>query len=80
MQPSETILAYLAEDHPRNTSVKLFENWSIGLEKISFKGFSIFRSGSHLGIILPISVGSQVGIIPVKSESNWPNSLGGDSI
>ena len=28
MQPSGTILAYLVEGHPRNISVKLFENWS----------------------------------------------------
>ena len=31
MQPSTTILAYLVEGHLRNISVKLFENWSIGL-------------------------------------------------
>ena len=31
MQPSTTILAYLVEGHPRNISVKFFENWSIGL-------------------------------------------------
>ena len=31
MQPSRTILAYLVESHPRNISVKLFENWSVGL-------------------------------------------------
>ena len=32
MLPSGTILAYLVkEGHPRNFSVKLFENWSIGL-------------------------------------------------
>ena len=26
-----TCLAYLVEGHPRNISVKVFENWSIGL-------------------------------------------------
>ena len=31
MQPSITILAYLVEGHKRNISMKLFENWSIGL-------------------------------------------------
>ena len=31
MQPSTIILAYLVEGHPRNISVKLFENWYIGL-------------------------------------------------
>ena len=31
VQPSTTILAYLVEGHPRDISVKLFENWSIGL-------------------------------------------------
>ena len=31
MQPSGTMLAYLVLGHPRNISVKLFENWSIGL-------------------------------------------------
>ena len=31
MQLSGTILAYLVEGHPINISVKLFENWSIGL-------------------------------------------------
>ena len=31
VQPSGTILAYLVKGHSRNISVKLFENWSIGL-------------------------------------------------
>ena len=31
VRPSGTILAYLVEGHPRNISVKLSENWSIGL-------------------------------------------------
>ena len=31
VQQSETIIAYLVEGHPRNISVKLFENWSNGL-------------------------------------------------
>ena len=31
MQPSETILAYLVKGHPKNISMKLFLNWSIGL-------------------------------------------------
>ena len=30
VQPSITILAYLVESHPRNISMKLFENWFIG--------------------------------------------------
>ena len=29
VQLSVTILAYLVEGHPKNTSIKLFENWSI---------------------------------------------------
>ena len=48
------------------------------------KVFSIFSSGSHLvyqsGTILSILVGSQLSIIPLKSESNWPKGLGEDSI
>ena len=40
------ILAILVEGHPRNISVKLFLNRSIGLE-MSYKGFSIFSSGGH---------------------------------
>ena len=31
MQPSTIILAHLVEGPPRNISMKLFENWSIGL-------------------------------------------------
>ena len=31
VQPSTTTLAYLLEGHPRNISMKLLENWSIGL-------------------------------------------------
>ena len=31
VEPSTTILAYLVESHPRNISMKLFENWSTGL-------------------------------------------------
>ena len=31
-------------------------------------------------MILPILVGSQLGIIPVKSELKWFKGLGGDSI
>ena len=31
MQPGEIILSHLVEDHPENVSVKIFENWSIGL-------------------------------------------------
>ena len=31
VQPSITILAYLVEGEPRNISVKLLENWSLGL-------------------------------------------------
>ena len=47
VQPSRTILAYLVEGHPRNISVKLFENWSTGLG-VDIKDFSILDSGSHL--------------------------------
>ena len=42
MQPTETILAYLVEGHPRNTSVKLFENWSIGLGVDIFQMFFLY--------------------------------------
>ena len=31
VQPNFRILAYLVEGHPRNNSMKLFENWSTGL-------------------------------------------------
>ena len=75
MQPSGTILAYVVEGHHRNISVKLFENWFIGLRD--------FSSGSHLVYrkrkILSILVGSQLGSIPVKSESNCPKSVGGET-
>ena len=44
----------------------------------------MFSSGSHLvyrsGTILLILVGSQLGIIPVKSETDWQKGLRGDSI
>ena len=53
MQPSRTILACLVEGHPRNISVKLFEQPSCLLEKNNFM----------------FLVGSQLGIIPVKYES-----------
>ena len=60
-------------------SVKLFENWPNGIGVNIIQRFSIFSSGSHLvyrsGKILSILVGSQLGIIPVKSESNWPKGL-----
>ena len=49
-----------------------------------FKGvISIFSSGSHLvyrsGTTLATLVGSQLGIIPVKSESKWTKGSGGVS-
>ena len=55
VQPSGTILEYLVEGHPRNISVKLFENWSIGLG-VGIKRFfyvylwqpSFYRSGMIL--------------------------------
>ena len=85
MQPSRGILAYLVEGHPRNISVKLFENcFFLALEEISFKCFSILSSGSHLvyrsGTNLSNLVGSHLGNIPVKSESKWSAGFRGDSI
>ena len=51
---------------------------------MSFKGFSIFSSDSHLVLRsqmnLATLVESQLGIIPVKSESKWPKGLEGVSI
>ena len=48
------------------------------------KIFSIISSDGHLvygsGKILATLVGSQLGIIPVKSESHWLKGLGGDRI
>ena len=51
-----------------------------------FKDFSIFSSGGHLVYrsgtilrILRILVGSQLGNIPKKFESHWPNGSGGVS-
>ena len=45
-----------------------------------FKDFSIFSSSGHLvyrsGTILAVLVGSHLGIIPMKFESNWPNGSG----
>ena len=79
MQPGGTILAYLVEGHPQKISVKLFENWPAGLGIDIILRFFIFSSGCHLvygsGTILPILLGSQLGIIPVKS--NWPRGIGG---
>ena len=53
------------------------------MKRYYLKVFSVFSSGSHLvnrtGTILSILVGSQLGIIHVKSESNWPRDLGGYS-
>ena len=44
----------------------------------------MFSSGSHLvyrsEMILLILVGSQLGFIPVRSESDWQKGLRGDSI
>ena len=42
VQPSRTILAHLVEGHPRNISVKLFENWSIGLGVDVIEGFFFY--------------------------------------
>ena len=46
------------------------------------KDFSIFRSCGHLVFwsrtILAILVGSHLGNILMKFESNWPKGLGGD--
>ena len=48
-----------------------------------FKDFSIFSSGGHLvyrsGTILATLVGSHLGNIPVKFESQWPKASGGVS-
>ena len=45
-----------------------------------FKDFSIFSSGSHLvyrsGTILAILVGSYLGNIPMKFQSNWLKGSG----
>ena len=85
MQPSTTILAYLVEGHPKNISLKLFENRSFGIRsRYHFKSFLFFSSGSHLvyqsGTILSTLVGSLLANIPVKSESQWPTGLRGDGI
>ena len=42
MQPSTPILAYLVEGHPKNISVKLYENWSIGLGADIVKSFFFY--------------------------------------
>ena len=39
VQPSGTILAHLVEGYPRNISVKLYKNWSIGLGEDIIKRF-----------------------------------------
>ena len=48
-----------------------------------FKDFSIFSSCSYLVYrsekILVILVGSHLGNIPMKFESNWPKGSGGVS-
>ena len=45
-------------------------------QNATFKDFSIFSSGGHLvyrsGAILAILVGSHLGNIPMKFESQWP--------
>ena len=52
----------------------------LAYEYTSLKDLSILSSGSHLvyrsGTILSSLVERQLGIIPVKSESNWPKGLG----
>ena len=46
-----------------------------------FKDFSIFSSGRHLvyrsGTSLAVLVGSHLGNIPMKFESNMPKGSGG---
>ena len=42
VQSSRAILANMVEGHPRNMSVKLFENWSIGLGVGIIKRFFYF--------------------------------------
>ena len=48
---------------------------------MAFKGFPDFSSGVHLvygsEMILDILLGSHLGNISLKSESNWPNGLVG---
>ena len=48
-----------------------------------FKDFSFFSMGGHLvyqsGTILAILVGSHIGNIPMKFESQWPKGSGGVS-
>ena len=48
-----------------------------------FKDFPIFSSGGHRvyrsGTILAIFVGSHLGNIPMKFESDWPKGSGGVS-
>ena len=48
-----------------------------------FKDFSISSYGGHLvyrsGMILAVLVGSHLGNIPMKFESNWPYGSGGVS-
>ena len=47
---------------------------------MTFKDFSIFNSGGHLvyrsETILAILVGSHLGNIPMKFESDWPKGSG----
>ena len=75
MQPSETlVLPYLIDGHPKNISVKLFENWSFGLGIDVVLKISILSSGGYLDYrsktVLAILLGYQLGINSMKSESN----------
>ena len=62
VQPSTTILAYLVEGHPRNISMKLLENWSIGI-------------GADIMLFLYIRIGKFKTIIPGHSVQIFKVSL-----
>ena len=79
MQPSGTILAYLVEGHPRNISVKLFENWSIGIGVYIIYRVFYFQLWKP-SCLWELNDFVYFGREPVKSESNWPKGLGKDSI
>ena len=83
MQLSDTILAYLVMGHPKNNPAKLFINWYIGIGvNIILKNFLYLALAAILfiGVERFSVIESQLDIIPVKSKSNWPEILGGDSL
>ena len=64
---AELLFSNLVKCHMRNTSVKYFEIRPLAAEEMSFKGFSIFSSGSHF--VQPTGT-----ILAISEEGHWRNT------